>query len=577
MAKPEHEATESGLWFYAALSRRAGFVSYRGKILTVAFAGTHVPLLGVVAFVLQSTGLPLDARARLMLVALAATLFGTAVTLWALNHLLAPIGHTARGLRGYLASQRLPRLPTRFADEAGLLMADTMFTLGRLDDTITHLRGYDRLTALPNRSLFEDRVGEAALRPGGAAVVRLDLAGFADFNAAHGHGPGDELLRAVGQRLAACLRPGETLARTGGDEFAVLSPAPAEPGGTADVDELARRVKRLLIELARPFRVGGAEAHVAACAGVAFGEGLPAAELLAHSASALAEAKSGGPGEFRFFRADYTARVVRRRALEVDLRGALDRGELHLHYQTQVSASGGRVTGVEALLRWRRPGGEAVSPAEFIPVAESTGLIVPIGEWVLRTACAQAARWGGDGPPPTVAVNLSARQFQQPDLVGVVARALAETGLDPARLELEVTESVVMGDAEHSLATLRGLRDLGVMLSLDDFGTGYSSLAYLKRFPFHALKIDRSFVRDLPGSGDDLAIVRSIVALAHSLRLDVVAEGVETQAQSACLSEHGCDSLQGFYFSRPLPAEALGPLLDPGHRGAGELAASAER
>ncbi len=547
-----------GLWLYSTLSRWDRVGSYRGKIMAVAFLGTHVPLLALVGYVVLTAGLPAGDAARLLLVALLATLLGTAATLFALHHLLAPVARTAQALRAYLADRILPALPTHFTDDAGALMADTVHTLGRLDDAITQLDTFDKLTALPNGAVFLDRAAGLA---GTVAVVQVDLTGFAGVNAALGQAAGDSVLRAAAQRLAAAAPAGGVTARLGGDEFAVLVPLPVAPGEVPDVDALGRDVGRLLAELGRPFPVLGRDVHVGASAGVAVGAGADAAELLARSAGALADAKAAGPGQFRFHSPDDTDRLRRRHALEVDLRGALDRGEFVLHFQPKVSAGAREVTGAEALVRWRHPARGLVPPGEFIPVAEATGLIVPLGEWVLRAACAEAARWPRN---LTIAVNLSARQFQQPDLPRVVAQALADAGLDPSRLELEVTESTVMGDAARALATLTELRGIGVSLALDDFGTGHSSLAYLKRFPFQVLKVDRAFVRDLPAGGEDLAIVRATIALARALGLDVVAEGVEGEAQAECLERNGCDALQGFYFSRPLPADALRAFVRPG-------------
>jgi diguanylate cyclase (GGDEF)-like protein len=555
--------TTPDLRLYAALARLPRPKSYQGKILLVALAGTLVPLVTLLAYVVATAGMRESLPA--LGVALAATLAGTAATAYALHRLLAPVAVTSGALRAYLDDRRRPALPTEFTDDVGLLMAGTQRTIEKLDEVIVHLASYDRLTALPNRALFRDRLQQAVAQARREArpvtVILLDVDGFADVNTAWGQAGGDRLLAAVAQRLATCTRESDVLARVGGDEFAIASIG--QPGADP-VDVQARRVVEAM---SRPFNVEGREVVVSASVGVTvFPTDDGSVEQLIGNASAAARAarRSGG-NTYRFYSAELDARLQRRLALETDLRHALERGQLFLHYQPKVEAATGRVRGVEALARWHHPERGLIPPMEFIPIAEESGLIVPIGEWVLRTACTQLMAWIDAGLPAVpVSVNLSARQFARGDLVATVRRAMFDSGIDPSLLELEVTESLLMDDTVRAAQALEALRGDGVLISLDDFGTGYSSLAYLKNFPIDTIKVDQSFIRDVAHDAGSGAIATAIIGLAHSLGLDVVAEGVETAEQLAFLVEHECDTVQGFYFSRPVPADRVAKLLVSG-------------
>ncbi|MBA2447694.1 MAG: PAS domain S-box protein [Chloroflexi bacterium] len=438
----------------------------------------------------------------------------------------------------------------------------------RAEARLLHDALHDGLTGLPNRALFMDRLGQALRRVKrrddySFAVLFLDLDRFKVVNDSLGHMAGDQLLTQIAPRLEAGLRPGDTLARLGGDEFAVLL------DGVEDLAEAARVADRIQATLVLPFKLGEREVFTSASIGVALSstEYDRPEEILRDADTALYRAKALGKARHEVFdRAMYRQNVALLH-LETDLRRAIDRDELRVHYQPIVSLETGEITGAEALVRWQHPRRGLVPPGEFIPLAEETGIIVPIGEWVLRTACAQARAWRDDGLPAIrVAVNLSARQFKQGYLSATIARTLEETGLDPHGLELELTESIVMGDAEETIATLHELRGTGVQLSIDDFGTGYSSLSYLKRFPIQTLKIDTSFVRDLDAHPTDAAIVRTVITLAHDLRLEVIAEGVESEEELAVLRSLGCDEVQGYLASRPLSAEAMVELLREGRR-----------
>ncbi|HEY0376346.1 MAG TPA: EAL domain-containing protein [Pyrinomonadaceae bacterium] len=430
---------------------------------------------------------------------------------------------------------------------------------------INYLAYHDTLTGLPNRVSFEERLTESVAHAGRArgrlAVMFLSLDRFKKFNDTLGHVIGDRLLRNVAERLTVAVRDGDTVARFGSDEFAFLL---TRIEGADDGARAAREFQRVLDPL---FVVEGHELYVTASIGISVHpeDGADAQELLKSAGSALYRAKQSGGNNYQFYTADMNERALHRLALENKLRWAIDRGEFRVYYQPQVSIGTGRVTGMEALVRWQHPEMGLVSPAEFIPLAEDTGLISPIGEWVLRTACAQARVWRDEGfEGLRVGVNLSPRQFQQPDLAPMVARLLKETGLDAASLELEVTESSVMKNAESSVRTLAELKAMGIKIAVDDFGSGYSSLSYLKSLPIDVLKIDQSFVRDMTADPKDAAIVMAIIQLAHSLQLEVKAEGVETEEQLRFLSLLRCDAMQGYLFCKPLPADAFEQLLIEG-------------
>ncbi len=413
---------------------------------------------------------------------------------------------------------------------------------------IEHLAFHDPLTGLPNRLMFRDRLAQSialADRTGqGLAVLALDLDGFNALNDLLGYPAGDRLLAQVAGRIAATVRGTDTPARIGGDEFAVVQPLASQPNSAAAL------AKRLLAELCRPYEIDGRSVRVGVSIGIALhpGDGATADALARNADFALGRAKQDGRGGFRFFEPEMDRELRERRALGVDLREALGRAELALHYQPLFDAETLGLCGYEALLRWTHPVRGSVSPGQFIPVAEECGLIDGIGRWTLEQACAAAVRWPDN---LRIAVNLSPVQFRQTDLVGMVAAILHRHGLAPARLELEITEGVLIDDADRALAILRQLKALGVRIALDDFGTGFSSLGYLRRFPFDKLKIDKSFVPGLGEDADADAIVRSIIAMAQSLRLDVTAEGVETEGQLARLRAEHCSQVQGFLLGRP--------------------------
>jgi|GEM_PF-309969 len=432
------------------------------------------------------------------------------------------------------------------------------------EQTIRHLAFHDPLTGLPNRRLFRDRLMQAAAmrnRDANAfALMLLDLDRFKTVNDTLGHDTGDALLKAVSSRLLGNIRQGDTLARMGGDEFALLAIGIDHP------EDMAHLAGKLLECLKHPFQLGSHELYVTSSMGVTLypSDAIDVDALVRNADIALYRAKDEGRNMFRFFTEDMNAAMMQRLRLESSMRRAIERNEFLLHFQPQVDLATGTIHGTEALIRWNSPELGMVSPAEFIPIAEDTGMIVPIGAWILRTACLQARAWEEAGVPMRVAVNLSARQFQQDNLAEMIADILRETALAPAMLEVELTESMLMKDTASAKATLDKLHAMGVQISIDDFGTGYSSLSYLKRLPIQLLKIDQSFVRDIHTDPDDRAIVTAVIALAHSLKLRVVAEGVETEEQLRFLRSHRCDIMQGYLFSRPLPGDAVTDLLRSG-------------
>ena len=429
------------------------------------------------------------------------------------------------------------------------------------EQTIRHLAFHDPLTGLPNRRLFNDRLHQAAAmrhrKDSAFALMLLDLDRFKTVNDTLGHEIGDALLKAVAARLLSTARQGDTLARMGGDEFALIALEISQP------EDMARLAEKVISILHEPFHLYGHELYVTTSIGVTLypSDAADAEALIKNADIALYRAKDLGRNNFQFFTGDMNAAMMQRLRLESAMRWAVERGEFMLHYQPQVDVVTGKIHGTEALIRWRHPEFGMVSPAQFIPLAEETGMIVQIGEWVLRTACAQAKAWQRQGVPIPVAVNLSARQFHQGDLAQTIADILKEFELAPDLLEVELTEGILMEDTSQTGSILDRLHGMGVQISIDDFGTGYSSLSYLKRLPIQVLKIDQSFVRDIHTDPDDRAIVTAVIALAHSMKLKVVAEGVETQEQLAFLREYSCDSMQGYLFSRPVSGDEVLKLL----------------
>jgi len=431
-----------------------------------------------------------------------------------------------------------------------------------MSQKLAHLAKYDGLTDLPNRGLLSDRIAHAAAAADrhhtALAILYLDLDRFKHINDSFGHAGGDRLLKAVAQRLCECVRASDTVSRIGGDEFVILLSEVTHP------DDAAICADKILRTIGLPYLMDEIEMHITASIGVVVypGDGAGMEILLQNADASMYEAKNRGRNNYQFFRMDLNATATERQFMENGLRHAIERNELDLHYQPIIDLTTGAIVGAEALLRWESASLGSVAPAQFIAVAEESGLIVPLGEWTLRTACAlfgasQITRLRG----LRLAVNVSAVELRSKDFVARVAAILAESGIDPPSLELEITETFIMQDSKATAGVLNALKALGVTLALDDFGTGYSSLSYMRRFPIDTLKIDRSFVRDISTDADDAGVVSAIINMGKSLHMRVVAEGVETREQLKFLKENHCAEAQGYYLNRPMKADRLASLL----------------
>jgi diguanylate cyclase (GGDEF)-like protein/PAS domain S-box-containing protein len=440
------------------------------------------------------------------------------------------------------------------------------------EERIRNQAYYDPLTELPNRRLFDDRLRMAiahAHRHGTRlGVMFLDLDRFKQINDLFGHNAGDDLLREVASRLGGVVREDDTIARMGGDEFVLLAPE------VTDADDMAHLAQRILTSFQEPLRIQGTEVRVTVSIGISLypDDGTRPEALFRTADAAMYRSKDLGRNSFHFFTQAMNTHSFQQLTLESGLQRAIERDELWLAYQPLVEVATGELVGAEALLRWQHPEMGAVSPGQFIPLAEETGLILPLGEWVLDRVCAQLAEWGEQDPGFRISLNLSAHQIRQPDFCGRISDLIASRPVDPSRLVFELTESALMEDTERAVALLRRIQEMGIGVAADDFGTGYSSLRYLKRFPLSHLKVDKGFVHELTENEEDAVIVEAVIGLAHSLGLSVIAEGVETEAQRAFLADNGCDRIQGFLFGPPLPAEEFATRFLSGSPGVPERA-----
>lgn len=483
-----------------------------------------------------------------------------------------PLQQMVAAVKRFASEHEMGELPVKATDEIGLLarafadmehrLREHLDVLHQKEVHLHHLAQHDHLTNLPNRLLLFDRLRQAIVKAHRTthqiAVIFIDLDRFKDINDSLGHAVGDEVIQQSAQRLRMLLRDEDTVARLGGDEFVVVLEQ------VHDLGHVAAIAQKVLGLLNTALRVNGRDLYVSASLGISMypQDGVDPQTLVRNADAAMYRSKAEGRNTFHFYTEDMTEQAMARVQLETELRHALDNNEFRLHYQPQLDLQTGHIIGFEALVRWQHPLRGLLAPGIFIPLAEDTGLIEPIGEWVLAEACAQMRRWRDDGlNPGRVAVNLSGKQLRRKELLLTVLAILEETRCEPEWLELEVTESVFMERAEEASAILQSVRSTGIELSIDDFGTGYSSLSYLKHLPVSKLKIDRSFIKNIPDAPDDMAITRAIIALARSMKLNVVAEGVETELQRAFLKVEGCDQAQGYLFSRPVPADEAAQLL----------------
>lgn len=483
-------------------------------------------------------------------------------------HIIEPLLQ-ADGTQSWVNTNKIP-LHDAQGNVVGILGTFEDITERQIvEEKIRYQAMHDLLTGLPNRTLFNEQLSvsltQACNSQSMLAVMFLDLDRFSTINDTLGHAVGDRLLQEVAKRLSSCLRQNDILARWGGDEFTLLV------SQTSSAEEVTNIAQRILNVLKPAFNLEGysqacrsTSLHISSSIGITLypQDGEDAETLLRNSAAALHRAKQQGRNNFQFYTAAMNSQACELLVLENELHHALKRREFVVYYQPQVNTTTGEITGMEALVRWQHPKFGLVAPDKFIPLAEETGLIVPIGEWVLKTACAQNKAWQDAGLPPLrVAVNLSVRQFQQPLLLNIVSQTLQETGLSPQFLDLEITETIAMQNVELTKAILSELHQMGVYLSIDDFGTGYCSLGYLKQFPLHTLKIDKSFVRDLATDPQNAGIINAIMMLGRGFNLRVIAEGVETEAEKDCLLSFQCEEMQGYLSSPPLPAEEATKLL----------------
>jgi EAL domain-containing protein (putative c-di-GMP-specific phosphodiesterase class I)/GGDEF domain-containing protein len=542
------------LWLYDRMSR-GWRLGYRGKIMLLAFVGTHVPLIALVAYIVIHSDNDWRRYAGTFLVALAATLGGTAMTLLVLNHLLRPVMVTARTLRAYRATRNTGTLPTVYRDEVGTLMADTAATLEHLENLIDRIEHVDPATGLPNRRRLA--IDTAARTAAGRdfALVAVRFGNFRQLAEATEPAIAERAVAMLANRLEDSIGE-DTLYRVADEDFVILIETPE----AEDEQPLDRRLRAMLAAASAILPVGPIELSPQMRAGVTFypADGREADLLIDQAIAAAARGGVAGEAAIGFHSAEARATALARLTLEQQLRRALVAGEFALHYQPVIDVGRGRVMGAEALVRWQHPTRGLVMPAAFVPMAEEMGLIEAIDLWVLRDACLQLRDWHAQGfEEMGIAVNLSAGGFLNPHLIHQVREAVDVAGIAPSALQIELTESVAMADIDHSKQLFGRLRDLGVRIAIDDFGTGYASLSYLHRLPFDELKIDREFVSHVHAETGSQAICGALIALGQGLGLRLIAEGVESADEVRFLHQQGCNLFQGYYFSRPVAAETL--------------------
>jgi EAL domain-containing protein (putative c-di-GMP-specific phosphodiesterase class I)/GGDEF domain-containing protein len=537
------------LWLYDFVSR-AKRLNYRGKIMLMAFVGTHIPLLAVIAYFVLHSGTDFATAVTTVAVTLVATLIGTGITLFVLNELLRPIVMTSRGLQQYRTTRALPELPTGYADEAGTLMRDASLTLTDLDHAIDDLANYDKVTGLPNRASFLNEIAKRIGEGQPFAICATRLNGYDRLVQTFDQTTADRIVRRLADTLRSLAGDSAYVARIDGGLFASTFSA------AGDIGTLAAAVAKGIDDPGHEIVVDGVAVVPDLSAGMALypQDGSLPAVLLDNATAAVEPRNVNGDKPLHFYSPAARDAARERFLTEQELRRALVNSEFRLHYQPVVDTARGRTVGAEALIRWQHPDRGLLGPADFIPIAEASGLIDPIGRWVLDSAASQLREWANAGHDDlTVAINISARQFRDLSLIDAIATALRDNGVGDGRLEVELTETAAMQDRERAAGVFRRLRDLGVSIAIDDFGTGYSSMANLLDLPFDLLKIDRQFVSGVDRIRNAHAICAALIALGRNLNTEVLAEGVETAAETETLRNMGVRRFQGFYFARPLP------------------------
>ena len=552
---PQQTARSRSLWFYERLSR-LHFLGYRGKIMVMAFIGTHIPLIALTSYFALQSSPDVGTFLRTVGVTLVATLLGTGITLIVLNQLLRPVLMTSAALRSYRETGKVQTLPVHLNDEVGTLMADAQYTIDHLDARLDALEHVHEVTALPNHKRFLQLLEARIARGETFAVVALRFSNLSRVADTLDRGEAEAAARSMARRLSERAELGENLSHVTTAEFACT--VGARKGDTSPWLEAAARVRTALAACAQEMTLSGVVLQPELHAGVAVfpTDAVSAGDLLDRALTAAAQAaQTLEPQQVRMHSAEARQAALRRFTLENELRRAIEQDEFELHYQPVVDVQAGRSVGGEALIRWRHPERGMVPPGEFIAAAEASGLIQPIGLWVMRRACAQVREWNDRrGDRLRVAINLSARQFLDPELKRHVLEAIEQNGISPDQLEIELTETAAMVDHDHTRRVFTSLRDAGVSIAIDDFGTGYASMSYLRKLPFDKLKIDREFVTDVHRVQHNQAICRALIELSRGLKLKVLAEGAETLEEVDFLARHGCELFQGFYFSRPVPA-----------------------
>ncbi|TGK03310.1 GGDEF domain-containing protein [Leptospira selangorensis] len=553
----------NGLNFYSYLSKIRILKTYSSKIMLVAFLGTHVPLITLLLFFVLSTVQDIQTALKILGIALIATLVGTAATLFALHKLLTPVVLTSKSLNRYLSEREIPNLPTVFQDEAGSLMADTVTTVRKLDELIHYMANYDGLSGLPNRDLFLERLSnslhELSMREEilSFPVLSLEATHLKQIRSNFGVHMGDLYLRSLVQKLETMLGPETVLARTGDGEFSFFPLPSSSQILETDTEIWAEKIQN---STSSPLNVVNQQISSEIRIGISVFpyDGKSADQLLWKSETALSQTKLSGTSKIQTYSSEWKERMKEKYLLEKDLKLAISKNQLFIQYQPRIEVQTGKKISAEALLRWNHPEYGVISPTIFIPIAEESGIIGEMGEWVLSKSMEDLGNWKKRGLPPIrISVNLSAKQLEDKNIAKKVLDILEKNNLSVEDLELEITESSLITNIQSALEILGELHSWGISLALDDFGTGYSSLSYLSKIPLKTLKVDQSFVRKILTDPNSLAISKTIVALGKSLGLRITAEGVETEVQMRKIKDLGCDEAQGYFLSKPILLEEL--------------------